>query len=93
VAGTNDRLWIGLGAVMRPVPKGQQDSARGFNPGLPIQKDLALKGRQIVFLGLFADERLAELMSSAPSGRGAFLLLPGVKTPGLVLLSLRDRPR
>jgi hypothetical protein len=34
------------------VPKGLKDSARGFNPGLPITKRPALKGRQIVVVRL-----------------------------------------
>ena len=31
----------------RPAPQGQQNSAQGFNPGKPSNKQCALKGRKV----------------------------------------------
>jgi hypothetical protein len=52
-----------------------------------------LKGWQIVCAGISWGAWLCEAESAAPLGRGLIYNdIPGVKTPGLVLKSLRDAP-
>ena len=64
------------------VPKGLEDSARGFNPGLPTQQGPALKGRQML-LPVFASMNETGIAFLPPLQGGAVLLsVPGVKTPG-----------
>ena len=56
------------------VPKGRKDSARGFSPWLAVQYAPALKGRQKCVTDRCAFRWSAETISSALSGRVAFLI-------------------
>jgi hypothetical protein len=58
---------------MEPVPKGLKDSARGFNPGLLIEKEPPQRAAESIAGPAIADTTSNE-SSSAPSGRGDVLI-------------------
>jgi hypothetical protein len=67
------------------IPKGLKDSARGFNPGSMHITDPPYKGgRQ------FVPDVVPRHDPFLPPLQVVFASVPGVKTPGSVLLSLRD---
>ena len=68
------------------VPKGLEDSARGFDPGIDQSKTNPPRrgGRGLV--AIYAPINSAQnRYLSLPQGGAVFLSVPGVKTPGLVL--------
>jgi hypothetical protein len=65
---------------MALVPKGRENSARGFNPWLTVQRATALKGRQKLRVG---DVSLNEALNPHPpplQGGSSFYRHPGVET-------------
>jgi hypothetical protein len=62
-----------------------------LTPGIDPTHERTLKGSQTVRFKSRSTFGSATSASAAPSGRTIFSSIPGVKTPGLVLLSLRDK--
>jgi hypothetical protein len=78
-------IWRRIGGqdVVVFVPKGLQDSARGFNPGNMSTQRHALKGRKIFMIGGPFGQSTPDAPVLPPLQGGAFYeSAPGVKTPG-----------
>jgi hypothetical protein len=75
-------------------PEGTIGLSLGFQPQEQGQTRSRPEGAQDVLIGALFGERLHKSETTLlppPSGRDVFLSVPGFKTPGSVLLSLRDR--
>jgi hypothetical protein len=75
-------------SVDNPAPKGQEDSARGFNPGYGKPRGAALKvavetSRPGVATSIDSPTVLPRTPNLAPlQGASRYNPVPGVKTPG-----------